>query len=144
MTGYWKDKEKTEKTKDKDGWVHTGDMGYVDEDGYYFLAGRNTDMIKRAGEYISPEELENVLRQHPKIEDIAIIGVPDLEWGELPKAIVVLKKGVQSTPDEIMEYARQKLSSFKRPRDVVFVDSLPRNPMGKVLKRELRAQYGKS
>ncbi len=144
MSGYWKDKDKTAKTIDKDGWIHTGDMGYVDEDGYYFLAGRNTDMIKRAGEYISPEELENELRTHPKIEDVAIIGVPDLEWGEVPKAIVVLKKGQKATPEEIMEFCRVKLASFKRPRAVVFADSLPRNPMGKVLKRELREKYGKS
>ncbi|MDO8568946.1 MAG: AMP-binding protein, partial [Dehalococcoidales bacterium] len=142
--GYWKDKEKTDKTLDKEGWIHTGDMGYVDEEGYYFLAGRNTDMIKRAGEYISPEELENELRTHPKIEDVAIIGVQDLEWGEVPKAIVVLKKGQTATAEEIMEFCRVKLASFKRPRGVVFVDSLPRNQLGKVLKRELRAQYGKS
>ncbi len=144
MTGYWKDKEKTDKTIDKDGWVHTGDMGYVDEDGYFFLAGRSTDMIKRAGEFISPEELEIVLNAHPKIEESAIIGVPDVDWGEVPKAIVVLKKGVTATPEEIMEYCRVQLASFKRPRAVVFVDSLPRNPMGKILKRELRAKYGKS
>ena len=77
MTGYWKDEEKTAKTIDKDGWVHTGDMGYVDEDGYFFLGGRATDMIIRAGENISPEEVENCLRTMPAIEDVAVIGVPD-------------------------------------------------------------------
>ena len=143
MTGYWKDQEKTEKTIDKEGWVHTGDMGYRDEDGYFYLSGRATDMIIRAGENISPEEIENVLHSHPKIEEVAVIGVPDEEWGEQPMAIVVLKKGETATADEIMEYCRAKLASYKRPRSVVFVDELPRNPMGKVLKRVLRDQYGK-
>lgn len=143
MTGYWRDQEKTDKTIDKDGWVHTGDMGYMDEDGYYFLSGRTTDMLKRGGEFISPEEVEMVLHSHPKIEEAAIIGVPDVEWGENPRAIVVLKKGQKATPEEVMEYTRERLASFKRPRSVIFVDSLPRNPMGKVLKRELREKYGK-
>ncbi len=144
MTGYWKDNEKTEKTIDKGGWVHTGDMGYVDEDGYFFLAGRATDMIIRAGENISPEEVEAVLHSHPKVEEAAVIGVPDEEWGEQPRAVVVLKQGETATAEEIMEYCRAKMSSFKRPRSVVFVDELPRNPMGKVLKRVLREQYGKA
>ncbi len=143
MTGYWRDEEKTKKTIDKDGWVHTGDVGYVDEDGYYFLAGRSSDMIIRAGENISPEELENVIRTHPKVEDVAVIGVPDETWGEEPRAIVILKKGVKATEEEIMEHCRENLASFKRPRSVVFVDDLPRNPMGKVIKRELRDKYGK-
>ncbi len=143
MSGYWKDKEKTEKTIDKDGWVHTGDIGYVDEDGYYFLSGRATDMIIRGGENISPEEIENVMHAHPKIEDVAVIGVPDETWGEEPRAIIVLKKGETATAEEIMEYCRVNLASFKRPRSVVFIDSLPRNPMGKILKRELRDKYGK-
>ncbi|MFC1914266.1 class I adenylate-forming enzyme family protein, partial [Chloroflexota bacterium] len=143
MAGYWKDEEKTSKTIDKDGWVHTNDMGYVDEEGYYYLAGRATDMIIRAGENIAPEEVEQVLQAHPKIEEVAVIGVPDETWGEEPRAIVVLKKGQTSTDKEIMEFCRVNLASFKRPRSVVFMDSLPRNPMGKVLKRELREKHGK-
>jgi len=143
MTGYWKDEEKTEKTIDKEGWVHTGDMGYMDEDGYFFLAGRTTDMIIRGGENISPEEVEAVLHSHPKIEEAAVIGIPDEEWGEQPRAIVVVKQGETATGDEIIEYCRAKMSSFKRPRSVIFVNELPRNPMGKVLKRVLREQYGK-
>jgi acyl-CoA synthetase (AMP-forming)/AMP-acid ligase II len=142
MSGYWKDQEKTEKTVDKEGWVHTSDMGYVDEDGYFFLAGRATDMIIRAGENISPEEVEAVLHSHPKIEEAAVIGVPDEEWGEQPRAVIVLKHGETATPEEIIEYCRAKMSSFKRPRSVIFVSELPRNPMGKVLKRVLRQQYG--
>ncbi|MFH1651731.1 MAG: long-chain-fatty-acid--CoA ligase [Chloroflexota bacterium] len=143
MAGYWKDEEKTSKTIDKDGWVHTGDIGYRDEEGYYFLSGRATDMIIRAGENISPEEVEQALQELPQIEEVAVIGVPDDTWGEEPRAIVVLKKGMRATPEEIMECCREKLASFKRPRSVVFVDSLPRNPMGKIIKRELREKYGK-
>ncbi len=143
MSGYWKDKEKTEKTIDKGGWVHTSDIGYVDEDGYFFLAGRATDMIIRAGENISPEEVEAVLHSHPKVDEAAVFGVPDEEWGEVPMATVVLKQGETATPEELMEYCRTNLASFKRPRSVAFVNELPRNPMGKVLKRVLREQYGK-
>ena len=143
MSGYWKDEDKTEKTIDKEGWVHTGDMGYVDEDGYFFLSGRVTDMIIRGGENIAPEEVEAALRSHPKIEDVAVIGVPDEEWGEVPKAVVVIKEGATATPEEIIEHCRANLASFKRPRSVVFTDELPRNPMGKILKRVLREQYGK-
>ncbi len=143
MSGYWKEEEKTEKTIDKDGWVHTGDMGYADEDGYFFLAGRATDMIIRGGENISPEEVEAVLHSYPKIEEAAIIGIPDEDWGEVPKAICVLKEGCEDcTPEEIMEYCRANLASYKRPRVVEFIDELPRNPMGKVLKRVLREQHG--
>lgn len=144
MSGYWKDDEKTSKTIDKDGWVHTGDMGYVDEDGYFFLAGRSTDMIIRAGENISPEEVEGVIHSHPQVNECAVIGIPDEEWGEEPMALVVLKDGETAAPEEIMEHCRANLASYKRPRSVVFVDSLPRNQMGKVIKRELREKYGKS
>jgi len=142
MKGYFKDDEKTAKAFTEDGWLRTGDTGYMDEDGYFYLAGRGDDMIIRAGENISPEEVEQALGSHPKIEEVAVIGVPDPDWGQEPKAIVVLKEGETATADEIMEYCRQKLASFKRPRAVLFVDELPRNPMGKVLKKDLRAKYG--
>ena len=144
MSGYWKDAEKTAKTMTKDGWLRTGDMVYMDEDGYFYLAGRGDDMIIRGGENISPEEVENVLYAHPAIEEAAVIGVPDPEWGQEPRAIVALKKGETATPEELIEFCRQRLSSFKRPRSVVFVDALPRTSTGKVLKRVLREQYGKS
>ncbi|MFC1999881.1 class I adenylate-forming enzyme family protein [Chloroflexota bacterium] len=144
MKGYFKDDEKTAKAFTKDGWLRTGDTGYMDEDGYFYLAGRGDDMIIRAGENISPEEVEQALGSHPKIEEVAVIGVPDPDWGQEPKAIVVLKEGETATAEEIMEYCRQKLASFKRPRAVLFVDELPRNPMGKVLKKDLRAKYGQS
>ncbi len=142
MAGYYKDTDKTSQTIDKSGWVHTGDMGYRDEDGYFFLAGRATDSIKRGGEFISPEELENVICTHPKIKSVAVIRIHDEEWGELPKAICVLREGETCSSDEIIEYCRTRLASFKRPRSVIFVDELPCNPLGKILKNELREKYG--
>ncbi|MDY6906742.1 MAG: long-chain-fatty-acid--CoA ligase [Chloroflexota bacterium] len=144
MSGYWKDAEKTAKTIDKGGWLHTGDMGYMDEEGYIYLAGRGDDLIIRAGENISPEEVENALYTHPAVEEVAVIGVPDPEWGQEPKAIVALKTGMTATAEELMEHCRQNLASFKRPRAVVFVDELPRTSTGKILKRVLREQYGHS
>jgi acyl-CoA synthetase (AMP-forming)/AMP-acid ligase II len=141
MTGYWQDEEKTARTITKDGWLRTGDMGWVDEEGYVFLAGRGDDMIIRGGENISPEEVENVIRSYPKVDEAAVIGVPDAEWGQEPMAVVVLKKGKEASEEEIIEFCRSRLSSFKKPRSVVFVDSLPRNALGKILKKELRGIY---
>lgn len=142
MTGYWKDEEKTSQVITKEGWLRTADKGWKDEDGYIYLAGRGDDMIIRGGENISPEEVEDVLHSHPDIEDVAVIGIPDPEWGQEPRAIVVLKKGKHSTEDDIIEYCRSRLAGFKRPRSVIFVKSLPRNVMGKILKKELRDKYG--
>jgi acyl-CoA synthetase (AMP-forming)/AMP-acid ligase II len=115
----------------------------MDEEGYIYLSGRADDMIIRGGENISPEEVEEVLRSHTKVEEAAVIGVPDVEWGQEPRAVVVLKEGKSATPEEIMEYCRSRLAGFKRPRSVVFIDALPRNPMGKVLRKKLREEYGK-
>ena len=144
MTGYWHDEEKTSKVITKDGWLRTGDKGWIDKDGYIYLAGRSDDMIIRGGENISPEEVENVLQSHPMIEEVAVIGIPDPEWGQEPRAIVVLKKGQKTAPEEIMEYCRSRLAGFKRPRSVIFINSLPRNQLGKVLMKELRGTYGQS
>jgi acyl-CoA synthetase (AMP-forming)/AMP-acid ligase II len=143
MAGYWKDEEKTSQVMTRDGWLRTSDMGWMDEEGYIYLAGRADDMIIRGGENISPEEVEEVLHSHPKVEEAAVIGVPDVEWGQEPRAVVVLKKGESATPEEMMEHCRSKLAGFKRPRSVVFIDALPRNPMGKVLRKNLREEYGK-
>ena len=142
MKGYWEDADKTTKVMTEDGWLRTGDMGWMDEEGYLYLAGRSDDMIIRGGENISPEEIEDVLRSYSKIEEAAVIGVPDPEWGQEPRAIVVLKKDESATAEEIMQYCRDRLAGFKRPRSVVFVDRLPRNQMGKVLKKELKRTYG--
>ena len=143
MTGYWQDEEKTAQVMTTDGWLRTRDKGWMDEEGYIYLAGRADDMIIRGGENISPDEVESVLYSHPKIEDAAVIGLSDPQWGQEPHAVVVLKKGQQATAEEIMEYCREKLAGFKRPRSVIFSASLPRNQMGKVLRKDLRAQYGK-
>ncbi|MBI2859852.1 MAG: AMP-binding protein, partial [Chloroflexi bacterium] len=143
MSGYWKDAEKTAKAMTADGWLKTSDMGYMDEDNYFYLAGRADDMIIRGGENISPEEVENVLYAHPKLEEVAVIGVPDPEWGQEVMAVCVLKQNQTSTPQDIIDFCREKISSFKRPKHVVFCDVLPRNQMGKILKRDLRAEYGK-
>ena len=142
MKGYWRQESATAETL-RNGWLHTGDLGYVDEDGYIYLAGRARDFIKRGGEMISPEEVEQVLHSHPAIEEAAIIGVADEEWGERVRAIVVLKEGLECMEEEIVEYCRERLASFKKPESVVFVKELPRNPMGKVLKEEIREQHAR-
>jgi acyl-CoA synthetase (AMP-forming)/AMP-acid ligase II len=142
MKSYWGDEEKSAHVITANSWLRTGDKGWMDAEGYIYLAGRSDDMIIRGGENISPEEVEDILHSHPKIEEAAVIGVPNPEWGQEPRAFVVVKKGENIGPDEIMAYCRSRLAGFKRPRSVVFVDSLPRNPMGKVLKKELRQKYG--
>ena len=143
MGGYWNDPEKTAKTLSKDGWLRTGDMGYKDEDGYIFLVGRGDDLIIRGGENMSPEEIENVIYTHPAVDEVAVIGVPDPEWGQEVMAVIVLKKGAKATAEEISEHCRQNLASFKRPRYVEFIEELPRTSTGKILKRVLREKYGK-
>jgi acyl-CoA synthetase (AMP-forming)/AMP-acid ligase II len=141
--GYWGDEEKSAHVITADGWLRTGDKGWMDAEGYIYLSGRSDDMIIRGGENISPHEVEDILHSHPKIEEAAVIGVPDPDWGQEPRAIVVLKNGENLGPDDIIAYCRSRLAGFKRPRSVAFIDSLPRNPMGKVLKKELREKYGK-
>ena len=141
MTGYWQMAEATAETV-RAGWLYTGDLAYVDDDGYIFLAGRAKDFIKRGGEMISPEEVERTLHSHPAIEEAAIIGVPDVYWGERVRAIVVLKDGHSTSEAEIVEHCHQRLASFKKPESVVFASELPRNPLGKVVKRVLRDRHG--
>ena len=140
MKGYWNREEATRETL-RGGWLYTGDLGYFDEDGYIFLSGRAKDFIKRGGEMIAPEEVEQILHSHPGVDEAAIIGVPDIEWGERVRAVVVKKPGFELTAEELIEHCRPHMAGFKRPEDVVFVDELPRNPMGKVLKRVLREEF---
>jgi acyl-CoA synthetase (AMP-forming)/AMP-acid ligase II len=137
MKGYWNNPEATEETL-RGGWLHTGDLASMDEDGYLYLAGRKKDMIIRGGENIYPVEIENVLHSHPKVLESAVIGVPDEYWGEIVKAVIVLKPGQQATSEEIIEYCREKLASYKKPAIVEFVEALPKNAMQKVLKNVLR------
>ena len=141
MKGYWNMAEATAETI-RGGWLYTGDLGYADEDGYIYLAGRAKDFIKRGGEMVSPEEVEQALHSHPAIDEAAVVGVPDVDWGERVRAIAVLKSGQSAGEEEIIEHCRQRLASFKKPESVVFVRELPRNPLGKVLKRVLREQHG--
>ena len=141
MLGYWKKPDETARTKTDDNWVHTGDAGYVDADGYLYLYDRVKDMIVSGGENIYPAEIENALMSHPAIADVAVIGVPDERWGEAVKAIVVREPGAEVTPEEIITYARERLAGYKLPKSVDFAEELPRNPSGKLLKRELRDPY---
>ncbi|MQG73606.1 MAG: long-chain fatty acid--CoA ligase [SAR202 cluster bacterium] len=141
MKGYWNQAEATQATI-RSGWLYTGDLGYSDPDGYIYLAGRAKDTIKRGGEMISPEEVENVLRSHVAVDDAAVIGIPDAEWGETVRAIVTIRSDhTQPDSGELIEYCRERLASFKKPGSVIFVDELPRNSLGKVLKRSLREKF---
>jgi long-chain acyl-CoA synthetase len=124
-----------------DGWFKTGDAGYRDEDGFLYLHDRVKDMIVSGGENIYPAEVENVLAKHPGVADVAVIGVPDAKWGEAVKAVVVPSRGSEATAQELITFAREHLAGFKLPKTVDFTEVLPRNPSGKLLKREIRAPY---
>ena len=142
MRGYNKREDDTESAL-KDGWLHTGDTGKIDEGGYLFITGRLKDMVIRGGENIAPAEIEQVLEDHPGVAEAAIIGVPDVEWGEVCKAIMVPVAGSElPSEQELTEYVKSRLASYKAPAYYQWVSELPRNPMGKVLKTELRDQYG--
>ncbi|MDA0365604.1 MAG: long-chain-fatty-acid--CoA ligase [Chloroflexi bacterium] len=141
MRGYNKRDEDTGEAL-RDGWLHTGDVGKLDQDGYLFITGRLKDMIIRGGENIAPAEIENVLEDHPAIAEAAIIGVPDNEWGEIIKAILVSDRGDRPDPEELTTYVKTRLASYKAPALYEWVDELPRNHLGKILKTELRDKYG--
>jgi acyl-CoA synthetase (AMP-forming)/AMP-acid ligase II len=138
--GYWRDPDATEKAF-AGGWFHTGDIGVRDDDGYLFIVDRLKDMILSGGENIAGSEVERVLYEHAAVLEVAVVGRPDERWGEVPVAFVALRAGTSATPDELIEHCRGQLARFKVPKDVVFVEALPRNPSGKVLKRELRAEH---
>lgn len=140
MVGYWKREQATAETL-IDGWVHTGDVGFLDEHGYVYVQDRVKDMIIYAGENVYPAEIESVLCDHPEVVEAAVIGVPDERWGEAVKAIVVRAGGSALTPRKLIAHAREGLADFKVPKTVDFVDALPRTPSGKVKKAELRAPF---
>jgi acyl-CoA synthetase (AMP-forming)/AMP-acid ligase II len=140
MKGYYKDPEKTAETI-IDGWLHTGDIGHIDADGYLHITDRKKDMIISGGFNVYPSEVEQVIWGHPAVRDCAVIGVPDEKWGEAVKAVIELNAGETVGADEIIALCKEKLGSVKAPKSVDFIEALPRSPVGKVLKKELRAGY---
>jgi fatty-acyl-CoA synthase len=143
MKEYYKNPEATAEAM-RGGWFHGGDLVRQDAEGYIYVVDRKKDMIISGGENIYPAEIEEILYRHPKIMECAVIGVHDLEWGESVKACVVCRPGEVLTEKEVIDYCKQHLASYKKPKSVDFMDSLPRTPTGKVLKRVLREKYGKS
>jgi len=141
MAGYWKLPEATAQTLAADGWLRTGDAGYIDADGYLFIHDRVKDMIISGGENIYPAEVESAVYGHPHVAEVAVIGVPDDTWGEAVKAVVALKPGAPADPADIIAFARTRIAGFKAPKTIDFVEALPRNASGKILRRELRDPY---
>jgi fatty-acyl-CoA synthase len=137
MVGYYKDAEATAETL-RGGWLHTGDLGRLDEEGFLYIVDRKKDMIITGGENVYPREIEEVLYGHPKILEAAVIGLPDPDWGERIHAVVALKEGESLSEQEVVDHCKSYIASFKKPKSVEFVDRLPRSPAGKVLKRVLR------
>lgn len=141
LTRYWKKPEATAETLSDEGWLRTGDAGYMDADGYVFIQDRVKDMIISGGENIYPAEVENAIYEHEAVADVGVIGVPDKKWGEAVKACVVLKAGQSMNDAEIIAWARTRIAAFKCPKSVDFVETLPRNPSGKILRKDLRLKY---
>jgi long-chain acyl-CoA synthetase len=137
MKGYWNNPDETTHAL-RGGWLHTGDIAKMDEEGYFFIVDRIKDMIKTVGENVYPREVEEVLFSHPKVKDVVVVGLPEEFKGEKIKAYIVLKEGVTATKDEIIQYCRKQLSKFKVPKEVEFRDQLPKTLVGKVLRRVIR------
>ena len=140
MKGYWQLPEATAEAL-KDGWVYTGDIGYRDSKGFLFLVDRKKDMIISGAFNIYPAEIERILIRHPAVQEVAVIGVPDDQWGEAVKAIVVLKPGAKATQQELLDFCKQNGVGFRTPKTVDFINEIPRNPYGKVDKKSLRQPY---
>jgi long-chain acyl-CoA synthetase len=140
MKGYWERPEATSETL-RHGWLHTGDVAYMDEQGYVYILDRTKDLIITGGSNVYPREVEEVLLQHPAISEVCVIGVPDELWVEAVKAVVVLKPGMTASAGDIIAFAGERMAGYKKPKSVDFVGELPKNPVGKVLKRELRDAY---
>jgi long-chain acyl-CoA synthetase len=140
MKGYWNKPEATAETL-RGGWLHTGDIGYLDADGYLYITDREKDMIISGGSNVYPREIEEVICRHPAVFEVAVIGIPDEKWGETVKALVVPREGTSATEAEIIEHCKRHMASYKKPQSVEFLPALPKNAYGKVLKRELRDRY---
>ena len=141
MVGYWRRPAETARAIDEDGWLHTGDAGTLDNDGYVHILDRIKDMVISGGENVYPAEVESALCEHPAIAEAAVIGVPDARWGEAVHAVIVLRAGAVLTPDALIAWARTRIAGFKAPRGITFADGLPRNASGKLLKRTLREPF---
>ena len=137
--GYW-NKPEVNETAFTDGWLHTGDAAYLDAEGFIYIVDRWKDMYISGGENVYPAEIENVIYQLPQVGEVAIIGVPDERWGEVGKAIIVVKPGQTLEEETVLKHCADKLAKFKQPQSVKFIDEIPHNATGKVLKRELRLQ----
>jgi fatty-acyl-CoA synthase len=143
MKGYYKKAEETAKVLDDEGWLYSGDLAVVDEQGYYKITGRSKDMIIRGGENIYPREVEEFLYTHPHVLDVQVVGVPSLKYGEEVCACVRLRPGTKATPEEIIDYCKGKIARFKIPRFVAFVDDFPKTASGKIQKFKLREMMTK-
>jgi acyl-CoA synthetase (AMP-forming)/AMP-acid ligase II len=141
MNGYWHLPEATDKTIQAGNWLHTGDAGYLDEEGYLYIQDRVKDMIVSGGENIYPAEVELVLQEHPQVAEVAVIGVPSERWGEEVKAVIVPEADEIIVESDMIDFCRQKIAGFKCPKTINLMDALPRNPSGKILKKDLRAAY---
>ncbi len=141
MVGYWNLPEATARTLDREGWLRTGDAGYIDKDGYLYIHDRIKDMIISGGENIYPAEVESAICDHPDVAEVAVVGVPDEVWGEAVKAIVVMKPDKQATATDIINFTRERIAGFKTPKTVDFIAALPHNASGKILRRHLRDPY---
>ncbi|WP_447763651.1 fatty acid--CoA ligase [Sphingopyxis panaciterrae] len=141
MIGYWNLPDATAKTMTADGWIHTGDAGYLDPDGYLFIHDRMKDMIISGGENVYPAEVESAIFGHPAVQEVAVIGIPDEKWGETVKAVCVAKPGMTVDEADIIAWTRDRIAAFKAPRSVDVIEALPRNASGKILRKDLRAPY---
>ncbi|MCL6476951.1 MAG: long-chain-fatty-acid--CoA ligase [Peptococcaceae bacterium] len=140
MLGYWKRPEQTAEAL-KGGWLHTGDMGTVDGDGYIYLMDRKHDMIITGGENVYPREVEDVLYSHPAVLEVAVVGVPDEKWGESVKAVVVLKEGMKAEEEELKQFVKARLAGYKCPKSIDFKEVLPKTPVGKIVRNEIKKEY---
>jgi acyl-CoA synthetase (AMP-forming)/AMP-acid ligase II len=140
MIEYWK-KPKDTKNTIIDGWLHTGDIGCYDENGYVYIVDRKKDKIITGGENVFPREVEEILYRHPSVHEAAVIGIPDPYWVEKVHAVVSLKKGATATAEELIAFCKKNLAGYKSPKSIEFMEALPKNASGKIVRRELREKY---
>ena len=140
MLGYWRDPERSCEAL-REGWLWTGDLGFIDDDGYLFLTDRKGDMIISGGENVHPTETENALQEHPAVREVAVVGVPDPKWGEAVKAVLALEPGRVASADELIAFCKERIAAYKCPRSIDFVDELPKSTVGKILRREVKKKY---